>query len=189
MNNNTRTIDLYTGNDENTVADIHDFNSKDYINSLFEECLNNDYELVLDYFTTDDDGFPEMHYWKIKMVPESFSYEGMFNERFEKLMEQFREIMDADNPEDLSDELKEVYEQYLSPLTSDDKIKEAYERYEYIGEVHAAYLMTIYAQRLYKLMELGVPAIITNNEKRYFINAMIASSTWVWFIDEVDEVS
>ena len=186
MNTNTRTIDLYMTNGENEFTAIRDFNSKDYINTLLEECRNNDYELVLDYFTTDEDDMPETHYWNIKMIPESCTYEVMFNEHYEILMEQFRIIAESDSPENLSDALCKVYEQYLKPLMSNDKVKEAYERYEYVGDAYAAYLMTAYAQRLYKLMELGTPAVIINNEKRYFINAMIASSAWVRDINSIN---
>lgn len=180
---NKKAIDLY---DENNLAELRDFNSGDYINKLFEECLNNDYKLVLDYFTTDEEGMLETHYWNIRMVDDSADYEDMFNEHYESLMRRFRQISEAENVENLSDDLKMIYEQYLKPLTSDDKVKEAYERYEYVGDAYAAYLMTIYAQRLFKLMKLGSPAIIVNNEKRYFINAMIASSTWVTVIEPTD---
>ena len=180
---NKKAIDLYDGNN---LDELRDFNSIDYINQLFEECLNNDYKLVLDYFTTDEEGMPETHYWYIKMVDDSVDYEDMFNEHYESLMRRFRQISEAENVENLSDDLKKIYEQYLKPLTSDDKVKEAYERYEYVGDAYAAYLMTVYAQRLFKLMKLGVPSIIVNNEKRYFINATIASSTWVTEIEPTD---
>jgi len=187
MNNNTRTIDLYSENDEKAVAALRDFNSSDYINKLFEECRNNDYRFTLDYFTSGNDDVIEIHYWDIRMIPDSCTYEVMFNEHYESLIDKFGEILKSDNPEDLADDLKKIYEQYLKPLASDDKIKEAYERYEYIGDVYAAYLMTIYAQRVFTLMKLGTPSIVINCEKRYFINAMIASSTWVSVIDKVDE--
>ena len=87
MNENTRTVDLYSGNDETAVAALRDFNSSDYISKLFEKCRNNDYRFLLDYFTSDKDDTIETHYWDIKMIPDSCSYEVMFNEHFNMLME------------------------------------------------------------------------------------------------------